>query len=197
MTKELLDAYYDTEDWRSYRAGYSLRVRRDGESAEATMKVLPPAEGAIRQRREISEPLKGNAKNPKVTRGTVGERVRRLAGARDLRPLFKLRSRRRIFELIGIGPDGNIAVGKIALDESEIFGDMPAHLSRIEVEIDSSANLHAGAAEFVDEMRDDLELRPTRITKFELGLSASLNPSGASNLDLKQRTERPNEKAGG
>ena len=161
------------------------------------MKVLPPAEGAIRQRREISEPLKGSAKNPKVTRGTVGERVRRLAGARDLRPLFKLRTRRRIFELIGIGPDGNIAVGKIALDESEIFGDMPAHLSRIEVEIDSSANLHAGAAEFVDEMRDDLELRPTRITKFELGLSASLNPSGASNLDLKQRTERPNEKAGG
>ena len=22
----LLDAYYDTEDWRSYRAGYSLRA---------------------------------------------------------------------------------------------------------------------------------------------------------------------------
>jgi hypothetical protein len=84
-TKELLDAYYDTEDWPSYRAGYSLRVRRDGESAEATMKVLTPAEGAIRQRREISEPLKGNAKTPKVTRGPVGERVRRLAGARDLR----------------------------------------------------------------------------------------------------------------
>ena len=43
-------------------------------------------EGALRQRREISEPLKGNAKTPKVTRGPVGERVRRLAGAPDLRP---------------------------------------------------------------------------------------------------------------
>src|SRR5215218_9397617 len=109
-------------------------------------------EGALRQRREISEPLKGNTKTPKVTRGPVGERVRRLAGARDPRPLFKVRTRRRIFELL--------AVGEIALDESEIFGETPAHLSRIEVEIDSSASLHAGLAKFMDEMRDGLGLRP-------------------------------------
>src|SRR5829696_5651157 len=146
-------------------------------------------EGALRQRREISEPLKGNAKTPKVTRGPVGERVRRLARARDLRPLFKVRTRRRIFELL--------AVGEIALDESEIFGETPAHLSRIEVESDSNASLHAGVAEFMDEMRDGLGLRPTGLAKFELGLSAALNPSGASILDLKQRTEPSNEKAGG
>jgi hypothetical protein len=40
--------------------------------------------------------------------------------------------------------------------------------------------------------------RLTRLAKFELGLSAAgLNPSGASNLCLKQRTERSNERAGG
>jgi hypothetical protein len=40
--------------------------------------------------------------------------------------------------------------------------------------------------------------RLTRLAKFELGLSAAgLNPSGASNLGLKQRTEPSNEKAGG
>ena len=162
------------------------------------MKVLTPADGALRQRREISEPLKTNAKTPKVTRGPVGERVRRLAGARDLRPLFKVRTRRRIFELLAIGADGNIAVGEIALAESEIFGETAAHLSRIEVEIDSNASLHAGVAEFVDAMRDALGLRPTRLAKFELGLSAAaLNPSGASILDLKQRTAPSNEKAGG
>jgi hypothetical protein len=155
-------------------------------------------ECALRQRREISEALKGNAKTPNVTRGLVGERVRRLAGTRDLRTLFKVRTWRRIFKLLAIGADGNIAVGEIALDESEIFGEMLARLSRIEVEIDSSASLHAGVAEFVDEMRDALELRPIRPAKLELGLSAvDLNPSGASNLDLKQRTERSNEKAGG
>jgi inorganic triphosphatase YgiF len=155
------------------------------------------SEGALQQRREISEPLKGNAKTPKVTRGTVGERMRNLAGARDLRPLFKVRTRRRIFELFAIEADGSIALGEIALDESEIFGETPAHLSHIEVEIGSSASLHAGVAEFVDEMRDDLELHPTELPKFELELCAGLNPSGASNLDLKQRTQRYNEKARG
>jgi inorganic triphosphatase YgiF len=156
------------------------------------------SEGALRQRREISEPLKSNAKTPKVTRSPVGERVRRLAGARDLRPVFEVRTRRRIFELLAIGADENIAVGKIALDESEIFGETPAHMSRIEVEIDSSASLHAGVAELVDEMRDALGLNPTRLAKFELGLCApDLNPSGASILDLKQRTESCNEKARG
>jgi hypothetical protein len=69
------------------------------------------SEGALRQRREISEPLKGNTKTPKVTQGPVGERVRRLAGTRDLRPLFEVRSRRRIFELLAVGADENIAVG--------------------------------------------------------------------------------------
>src|SRR3712207_7936934 len=30
-TRELSDTYYDTEDWRFYRAGYALRVRRRSE----------------------------------------------------------------------------------------------------------------------------------------------------------------------
>jgi hypothetical protein len=70
--------------------------------------------------------------------------MRRLAGARDLRPLFKVPTRRR------------------------------------------------------NEMRDGLGLRLTGLAKFEVELSAAvLNPSGASILDLKQKTEPSNEKAGG
>jgi hypothetical protein len=47
-------------------------------------------------------------------------------------------------------------------------------------------------------MRDGLGLRLTGLAKFEVGLSAAvLNPSGASILDLKQKTEPSNEKAGG
>jgi inorganic triphosphatase YgiF len=151
-------------------------------------------EVALRQRREISVPLEGSAKTP----SPVGDRVRRLAGARDLRPLFEVRTRRRIFEILANGDVPVRSDGEIALDGSEVFGETPAHLSRIEVEIDSSASLHAGVAEFVDEMRNGLGLRPTGLAKFELGLSATaLNPSGASILDLKQRTEPSNEKAGG
>ena len=89
-TKELTDTYYDTEDWRFYRAGYALRVRRDGKRVEATMKSLaPPEDGGLKRRREISEPLRSDGPKPlKSARGPVGERLRLLAGARDVRPLF-------------------------------------------------------------------------------------------------------------
>jgi triphosphatase len=123
QTKELTDTYYDTEDWRFYRAGYALRVRRDGKSVEATMKSLaPPGDGGLKRRREISEPLK-SVKTLKNARGPVGERLRLLAGARGLRQLFEVRTRRRIFELrpedeagepdgaageVVVGPEGDI-----------------------------------------------------------------------------------------
>ena len=37
-THELSDGYFDTEDWRIYRAGYALRIRRKGDEnrVEAT-----------------------------------------------------------------------------------------------------------------------------------------------------------------
>ena len=122
-TKELTDTYYDTEDWRFYRAGYALRVRRDGKRVEATMKSLaPPEDGGLKKRREISEPLRSDSPRPlKSARGPIGERLRLLAGARDLRPLFGVRTRRRIFELrpeagepedsdgeVVVGPEGDI-----------------------------------------------------------------------------------------
>src|SRR5215203_9968 len=70
--RELSDVYYDTEDWRLYRAAYALRVRNtDGQSAEATMKALAPAEGGLRRRREISEPIEGI----ETLRGSPGRSV--------------------------------------------------------------------------------------------------------------------------
>src|SRR3712207_6905174 len=73
-TKELTDTYYDTEDWRIYRAGYALRVRRDGKNVEATMKSLDPAEDGVRRRREISEPLR--SAGPRSEERRVGKECR-------------------------------------------------------------------------------------------------------------------------
>src|SRR5919112_2286335 len=175
--KELRDVYYDTEDWRFYRAGYAMRVRRDGESAEATMKALAPAEGGLRRRREISQPLEG-VESPKGIPGPVGERVRRLTGTADLRPLFEVRTRRRTYALRTGTPSsgeiveddsGNIrrqnseqdaiVVAEIALDESEIFADGGAstHLSRVEVEVGSDAQIHDGVGDFVEVLREALD----------------------------------------
>jgi CHAD domain-containing protein len=206
-TKELTDTYYDTEDWRLYRAGYALRVRRDGEDAEATMKALASAEDALRRRREISEPLADGITTPEGAPGPVGQRVRRVAGGADLRPLFEVRTRRRIFALrpetasTGVTVEdaaGDIrraedvqeaAVGEISLDESEFSGDdeATARLSRVEVEVGSEAVVHDGVGDFVDTLRDALGLRPTEASKFRTGLSAAgLSPAVAPDLGPTQ-----------
>ena len=200
--RELADVYYDTEDWRLYRAGYAMRVRRDGQNAQATMKARVPSEGGLRRRREISEPIEG-VETPKGIPGPVGERVRRLAGSADLRPLFEVRTRRRTFALCTETPSsgeivedgsGNIRpqnseqdaiLAEIALDESEIFGNGGAstHLSRVEVEVGSDAALHDGVGDFVEVLKEALKLHPTRTSKFRTGLSvAGLSPAVAPDL---------------
>jgi triphosphatase len=201
---ELSDVYYDTDDWRFFRAGYAVRVRNtDGEKAEATMKARVPAEGGLRRRREISEPLEG-IETLKGIPGPVGDRVRRLAGTADVHPLFEVRTRRRTFALrtetpssgeIVEDPSGTIrqqnseqdatVVAEIALDESEIFegGGASTHLSRIEVEVGSDAAIHDGVGDFVQVLRQALKLRPTRRSKFRTGLSvAGLSPQVAPDL---------------
>ena len=201
---ELRDVYYDTEDWRFYRAAYALRVRNtDGQSAEATMKALVPSEGGIRRRREISQPMEG-IENLKGISGPVGEHVRRLAGTADLRPLFEVSTRRRTFALRSETPSsgeivedtsGNIrqrnseqdaiVIAEIALDESEISanGEASTLLSRVEVEVGSDAQIHDGVGDFVEVLKDALKLRPTRTSKFRTGLSvAGLSPEVAPDL---------------
>ncbi len=199
--KELADTYYDTEDWRLYRAGCVLRVRRSGEGVEATIKSLAPAEGALRRRCEISVPLRsGGTETLKKVPGPVGERLRRLAGPRDLRPLFEVRTRRRPFALHPErSSEKNAAVGELALDESEISGagEAPIRLSRVEVEAVSGTALSEGIEEFVNELRDALSLRPTESSKFETGLTAAgLSPPRASNRGPRGRSERPGQKGG-
>ena len=152
------------------------------------MKALAPAEGALR-RRESSEPLKRGTKSPKRTRGPVGELLRRLAGDRDLRPLFKVRTRRRGFMLYPERSSDGAAVGEVPLVESEISGDgqVSACLNRVEVEADSDAELCDGVIEFVDGLQEALGLRPVGTSKFETVLSAGLHPAGASHLCPEER----------
>ena len=209
--RELTDTYYDTEDWRLYRAGYALRVRRDGEGAEATMKSLAPAEDALRRRREITEPLDRGVVAPRDTSGPVGERLRRLAGAGDLHPIFEVRTYRRTFALrperpfaeeIAKGASGDPgprerdpAIGEVALDESELSGEMSRRLSRVEVEVE--AGFVQDVEEFVGRLREALGLRPTETSKFEAGLSvAGLEPEGAPDASSGEDAGRADEREG-
>ena len=144
-TKELTDSYYDTEDWRFYRAGYALRVRRDGKDVEATMKALAsPEKDGLKRRREISEPLKsGGVKTLTRARGPVGERIRVLLGKGELRRLFGVRTRRRIFELRPEGDESDGSSGEIVVGpEGDIRSKEDESVPAEEVTVDALGGIH-------------------------------------------------------
>ena len=142
-TRELTDDYFDTEDWKIYRAGYALRIRRTRveNRAEATMKLLASMDGkaGFRNRREISEPLdSGDPELLNDAPGPVGDRVRALIGPKALRPLFEVKTRRSTHDLMLDG----LRAGEIALDETAIPLEEetePARLRRVEVEVEPEA----------------------------------------------------------
>jgi triphosphatase len=145
-TLELTDTYYDTDDWRFHRAGYALRIRRAEKRVEATMKSLAAAEDSVKRRREISEPLRGGGvRTLQKARGPVGERLRLLAGARNLYPLFEMRTRRRIFEL---RTDGDSAKtdglsGEIVVDPTgDIRRKEGDSVSAEEIVVDALGGIH-------------------------------------------------------
>src|ERR687889_1319932 len=188
-TIEITDTYYDTDDWRFYRAGYALRVRNTDGAVEATMKSLTPAEGSLRRRREISEPLSDDRRSTlREAPGPVGGRIGPLVGRRELRPLFTFETRRQGFALLLEGSaDGNreaVRIGEISLDTSEIpLGEETASLTRVEVEATLGMAPTPDLPGFVDEMQSALDLAPASTSKYETGLYASgLNPEGNSEL---------------
>lgn len=193
--KEHVDRYYDTPDWRLFRAGYVLRVRQvEGEPAEATLKSLGTRKDGLRRRHEINEPLglKRASGDPVQSviraRGPVGRRLKAVMGKRAahmLRRLFDARTRR---QRIGVYQDG-ARLAEIALDDVFIAADLrrePTHFQRVEVELSpdgaSDDALDAMAA-FVAEMRAARRLRPAADSKFELGLRAQrLRPAFTPDL---------------
>jgi triphosphatase len=160
------DRYLDTDDWRLYRAGYSLRVRKRGGSSEATLKALPSG-GSLRRRVEITEALPdGQDQSPLEAAGQVGRRVRDVSGSRPLHLLCEVRTSRRPY-LVEVGA----ARAEVVLDETTIpvaNGSRPVRLRRVEVEMVDGAPEDLAA--FVGELETGSGLRPATLTKFEAGL---------------------------
>ena len=190
--RRLLDQYLETADWAFHRAGYALRVRsRDG-AAEATLKALADQTDGPRTRREVSESLVGADRLALLTAaGPVTSRVRAVAGPRELRRLFTLRTHRRTFELRAApaagGPDASGPVlAELALDETAVDPNggrsAATSLRRLELELASGA-----ALESVEPLAAALARTPglTRasISKFGVGLAAAgLEPEAAPDL---------------
>jgi triphosphatase len=169
-----IDRYLDTDDWRFHRAGYTLRMRRKGRrKAEFTLKALDSAGPGPRRRREITEVADADSPGAVLDApGSVGTRVRAVAGTRPLHELFQVRTHRRTFDFTGAeGPIGQLALDETTIRSSE--GGPPARLRRVEVEVPAVAE--SAAAPIVESMRTACALQPGALSKFELGmLSAGL-----------------------
>lgn len=196
VPEEQADSYYDTADWRFFRANYALRVRQLTDARnEATLKSFGTQKDGLRQRHEINEPLNAHARTRDpakalaVATGLVGVRVRAVLGKHPLRRLFDARTQRR---RVVVRREG-ARLAEIALDNLSIAADRrraPVRIHRVEVEllhegmteIDSRPSFDVAAA-FVKEMREACNLRPATTSKFELGLHAqNLQPAFAVDL---------------
>jgi CHAD domain-containing protein len=168
-TKRFVDTYADTDDWRLYRAGYSLRLRMGHGETEATMKALSAGANGIRDRREITEQLPaGSLETLPASEGPVGKRVRAVAGSHDIRRKFKVRTRRQTYLVSSNGSEA----AEVALDATTIpvEGTEPARLIRVEVETNGGST--PDLADFVGKMREACGLTPASVSKFEAGLLA-------------------------
>lgn len=170
--QEISDRYYDTADWRMWRAGYALRIRELNGVAEATMKALakPGTPGGLKVRREISEPLESADPGAlRASEGPVGWRLHALAGKEKLKELFEVRTS-RVSHTISGPPE--VSLGELALDETLIpsASGEPVEINRVEVE---AAGGEAEALQpFVEELREECGLGPSVESKFGSGLRA-------------------------
>lgn len=131
--KELDDTYFDTPSWHLHRAGYTCRVRRKGADLELTLKGMAEAKSGMRSRRELTEQLDpGTA--PAAAPGPCGGLIRALAGRIPVEPIFRLTTRREVFNV----EDAHGYVAEVAVDETSIpvGEDRPVRLARVEVEVD-------------------------------------------------------------
>ncbi|MBI3767723.1 MAG: CHAD domain-containing protein [Deltaproteobacteria bacterium] len=176
---QIADTYYDTDDWRLYRAGYALRVRQTGHEREATMKQLAAARNGRHQRRELTAPLaiataRVEADRPRPRNvidrldGLLADRIHAVAGTHAVRPIVELRTRRRRF---AIERDGRV-LGELALDVTSVpveGAPGPAHFHRVEVEV--AAGVDAAELEpFAEACRREVMLAPTDESEFEAAM---------------------------
>ncbi len=166
---ELYDTYFDTAGWHVITAGYTCRVRRNGEHAEATLKSTAIMADGLRQREEITEAVEP-ARIPDLQSlpGRFGEALRLILRGQQLVQLFDIHTSRELFSLA----DSAGTLGEVAIDTATIpRGDAlpPERLVRIEVEVQSIEQ----ALPFVEALRRETGVEPAPASKFEAALEAT------------------------
>src|ERR1700760_794285 len=171
-TLQIFDTYFDTDDWRIFRAGYALRVRSESGKSEPAFKSLRSASSEMADRRELSESFEGDANDSiRELKGPVGTRVHAVSGAHALQPLFEVRTSRQRYAVHAHSEAE--PVGEIALDDTVISrprGAPQTSMQRVEVEAltDSPQTLQS----LVKTLRSECALEAASENKYATGLKS-------------------------
>jgi CHAD domain-containing protein len=177
---QIFDTYFDTDDWRIYRAGFALRIRSESGKSEATLKSLHSASKEMADRRELSETLEtSESESIRNSKGPVGTRVHAVSGAHTLQPLFEVHTSRQRYSVHAT--DEAQRLGEIALDETVISrpGGAP-QTSMQRVEVEALADSHEPLQTLVKVLRSECALESASDSKYSQGLkSVGLAPAPA------------------
>lgn len=168
----LRDTYLDTADWRLLRGGFALRIRERDDVCEATLKSLRSARDDLADRQEITEVLEGGPAALSRASGSVGARLREIAGTAQLEMLFRAQTVRQRFAARRPGQAQDAA--EIALDETSLHARDGTLLERLRrVEIEAIGGDAEPLTPFVLALSAACALERARENKFAAGLRAA------------------------
>ena len=133
-SKNVVSVYFDTADFQLRKAGFSLRVRRDGRRRLQTVKQ-EGERAAVLSRNEWEQPIRGDQPDLDAARDTGLKPLLTKKLARKLKPVFETSIRRTVYPM----RDGHTEI-ELTLDEGKVVaGRKSSPLHEIELELKSGA----------------------------------------------------------
>ncbi len=167
QTRELLNRYYDTDDFALANSQVALRIRRDGEQLIQTLKSKGASVAGLSERNEFDWPLKSN----RLVLSHLDDSCwpESLAGLdkKQLKAVFSTDFKRQFAELRWLR-DGVETVVEVALDQGLVIADQQQE-DICEMELELRAGEPAALLELALELAKDVALMPCDISKAERG----------------------------
>ncbi|MBI2195332.1 MAG: CHAD domain-containing protein [Planctomycetes bacterium] len=175
-TLDILDRYFDTSDWRLYRAGWAYRWQNSSGRLKLALKSLSRSDSAVQVREETEQLVNEFPASPgEYPEGPVSDLLQPVLKTRVPEELFRVhKDRKRYFLRNGTG-----TVIELALDRTHIRSaripepGVSGEIRFWELELEMMEGDPSPLHQLVDALQDRLALLRARLNKYERGLQAS------------------------
>lgn len=167
QTRELLNRYYDTDDFALANGQVALRIRRDGEQLIQTLKSKGASVAGLSERNEWDWYLKSNRLVLSHLDDSCWPESLRELDKKQLKAVFSTDFKRQFAELRW-QREGVETVVEVALDQGVVIADKKQE-TICEVELELRAGDSVALFELALELAADTALMPCDISKAERG----------------------------